>query len=150
MTFKSAFSPVCCLVGAACSLLAATPDDRLADETPSSAVSWICPDEPFNAGIGKTRFYRHAFTTRSGLVRATARWWIDDWGFVHMDGKKTPGSAKMVETPVDLTAALAKPGRHVLGVEGKNMAGSGGVCLSITLEYADGKSDMVFTSESWL
>ena len=122
----------------------------LADETPSSSVSWICPKEPFEAGIGKPRFYRHAFTTREGLARATGRWWIDDCGFVHMDGKRVSASAKMVETPVDMTAMLAKPGRHVLAVEGKNMAGSGGVCLSIPLEYADGKNDMVFTSESWL
>ena len=95
----------------------------LADEELSSSVKWICPDETFADGIGKMRFYRHAFETREGLVRATARWWIDDWGFVHLDGKKVPASAKMVETPVDLTAALAKPGRHVLAVEGKNMAG---------------------------
>ena len=128
----------------------ATPVDRLADETPSSAVSWICPNEPFNAGIGKTRFYRYAFMTRNGLVRATARWWIDDWGFVHVDGKKVPASAKMVETPVDLTAALANAGRHVLAVEGKNLAGTGGVCLSIVLEYADGKNETVYSSESWL
>ena len=98
-------------------LLAATPDDRLADETLSSSISWICPNEPFKAGIGQARFYRHAFTTRDGLMRATARWWIDDWGFVHLDGKKVPASTKMVETPVDLTAALAKPGRHVVAVE---------------------------------
>ena len=122
----------------------------LADEELSSSVKWICPDEAFPDGIGKQRFYRHAFETREGLVRATARWWIDDWGFVHLDGKKVPASAKMVETPVDLTAALAKPGRHVLAVEGKNMAGAGGVCLSIAIEYADGKKESIFTSESWL
>ena len=123
---------------------------ELADEELSSSVKWICPNEAFPDGIGKQRFYRHAFETREGLVRATGRWWIDDWGFVHVDGKKVPASAKMVETPVDLTAALAKPGRHVLAVEGMNMAGSGGVCLSIVLEYADGKNDTIFTSESWL
>ena len=95
MTFRSAILPICHLALAVCALHAA-PDDRIADETPCSAVSWICPNEPFDAGIGKTRFYRHAFNTRAGLVRATARWWIDDWGFVHVDGKKTPGSAKMV------------------------------------------------------
>ena len=150
MTFKSPLVHACCLVGAACSLFAAAPDDQLADETPASAVSWICPNEPFEAGIGKARFYRHAFTTRDGLVRATARWWIDDWGFVHVDGRKAPGTAKMVETPVDLTAALAKPGRHVLAVEGKNLASTGGVCLSITLEYADRKNETIFTSAKWL
>ena len=122
----------------------------LADEELSSSVKWICPNEAFPDGIGKQRFYRHAFETREGLVRATGRWWIDDWGFVHVDGKKVSASAKMVETPVDLTAALAKPGMHVLAVEGKNMAGTGGVCLSIVLEYADGKNDTIFTSESWL
>ena len=122
----------------------------LADEELSSSVKWICPDEAFPDGIGKLRVYRHAFTTREGLVRATARWWVDDWGFVHLDGKKLPASAKMVETPVDLTAELAKPGRHVLAVEGKNLAGRGGVCLSIAIEYADGKKEAIFTSESWL
>ena len=131
MTIRRAFAPVLHLILAACALHAAAPDDRLADETPRSAVSWICPNEPFDAGIGKTRFYRHAFPTRTGRGRAAARWWVDDWGCVHVDGKKTPGSAKMVETPVDLTAALAKPGRHVLAVEGKNLASTGGVCLSI-------------------
>lgn len=129
---------------------AAGANGDLADEELSSSVKWICPDEPFPEGIGKQRFYRHAFETREGLVRATARWWIDDWGFVHLDGKKVPASTKMVETPVDLTAALAKPGRHVLAVEGKNLASSGGVCLSIALEYADGKNEAVYTSESWL
>ena len=123
---------------------------ELADEELSSSVKWICPNEAFNEGIGKQRFYRHAFETREGLVRATGRWWIDDCGSVLVDGKKVPASAKMVETPVDLTASLAKPGRHVLAVEGKNMAGSGGVCLSVVLEYADGKNDTIFTSESWL
>ena len=122
----------------------------LADETLSSSVSWICPEEPFETAIGKSRFYRHAFTTREGLVRATGRWWIDDWGLVHVDGKSVAASAKTVETPVDLTAMLAKPGRHVLAVEGKNLSGAGGVCLSLALEYADGMSDTVFTSGSWL
>jgi len=123
---------------------------QLADEELSSSVKWICPNEAFTDGIGKQRFYRNAFETREGLVRATGRWWIDDCGSVHVDGKKVPASAKMVEKPVDLTDALAKPGRHVLAVEGKNMAGSGGVCLSVVLEYADGKNDTIFTSESWL
>ena len=122
----------------------------LADEIPSSSVSWVCPKEPFEAAVGKSRFYRHAFITHDGLVRATARWWIDDFGVVHVDGNKIPAAGKMVETPVDLTAALAKAGRHVLAVEGKNMVGSGGVCLSIALEYADGKNETVYTSESWL
>ena len=110
----------------------------LADEIPSSSVSWVCPKEPFEAAVGKSRFYRHAFITHDGLVRATARWWIDDWGLVHVDGNKIPAAKNTVETPVDLTAALAKAGRHVLAVEGKNMVGLGGVCLSIALEYACG------------
>ena len=122
----------------------------LADDVPSSSVSWICPNEPFEAAVSKSRFYRHAFTTRDGLLRATARWWIDDWGLVHVGGNKIPAAENTGETPVDLTAALAKAGRHVLAVEGKNMVGSGGVCLSIALEYADGKNETVYTSESWL
>ena len=136
---------------AACTLSAeSNSPDALADEFPSSAVSWICPNEPFEAGISKSRFYRHAFKTRDGLVRATARWWIDDCGFVHVDGKKISASSKMVERSVDLTSALREAGRHVLAIEGRNMAGAGGVCLSIVLEYADGKSDNVFSSEGWL
>ena len=150
MKSKSAVVMASSLALAACTPQAAAAADDIADETPTSAVSWICPNEPFTAGVGKMRFYRHAFTTRGGLVRATARWWIDDWGFVHVDGRKAPGTAKMVETPVDLTATLAKPGRHVLAVEGKNLAGTGGVCLSIDLEYADGKNETVYTSERWL
>ena len=36
----------------------------VADETPTSVVRWICPDEPFPDGIGEMRYYRKAFETR--------------------------------------------------------------------------------------
>ena len=141
------------LVLAACTLAAASATavaSDLADETFASSVRWICPDEPFETAIGKARYYRHAFVTRTGLVRATARWWIDDWGVVHVDGKRVPASAKSVEQLVDLTFALSNAGRHVLAVEGKNLAGTGGVCLSLVLEYADGSGDEIYTSRDWL
>ncbi|MBQ7189694.1 MAG: beta-galactosidase [Kiritimatiellae bacterium] len=119
-----------------------------ADESLASEVKWICPNEEFATAIGKTRYYRTSFETREGLVRATGRWWIDDVGSVFLDGHKIGGSVA-VENPVTLTAALKGRGRHVLAVEGRNLAGVGGVCLSIELQYADGKSDSVFTTAEW-
>ena len=123
--------------------------EESAEYLPPSEVKWICPDEPFPDGIGKTRYYRHAFETKPGLVKATARWWVDDWGHVFVDGKKLPQSAKCTDEDADLTALLAKPGRHVVAVEGRNLAGSGGVCLSIDLAYDGGRHESVHTDESW-
>ncbi len=144
------------LLFAACGMLAvsAAELDSLkteegADYLPPSAVKWICPDEPFPDGIGKMRCYRHEFETKPGLVKATARWWVDDTGHVFVDGKKMPYSAKSTDRAVDLTALLSKPGRHVVAAEGVNMAGSGGVCLSIDLAYDGGRHESVHTDESW-
>ncbi|MBR4170647.1 MAG: hypothetical protein IKR48_03245 [Kiritimatiellae bacterium] len=122
---------------------------ELADEAPSSVVQWICPDEPFPDGIKKTRYYRRVFQTREGLVKALARWWIDDVGSLYVDGGKVTGGAMSVDHPADLTATLKQPGRHVLAVEGRNLAGSGGVCLLLDLEYADGRHESVYTDKSW-
>ena len=122
---------------------------ELADESPASVVRWICPDEPFPDGIGKMRYYRRTFETREGLVRAEARWWIDDSGCVYVDGGKGMPSSSVIDVPKDLTAVLKCPGRHVLAVQGRNMAGSGGVCLSLVLRYADGHHETVYTDDSW-
>ncbi len=122
---------------------------ELADESPTSVVRWICPNEPFAAGIGKMRYYRKAFETRPGLVRAEAMWWIDDSGCVYVDGGKGIPSSMVVDEPKDLTGVLKRPGRHVLAVQGRNMAGSGGVCLSLVLTYADGRHEAVYTDDSW-
>ena len=135
------------LGGLSCLLPVGAAD--VADETPTSVVRWICPDEPFADGIGKMRYYRKAFETREGLVRAEARWWIDDSGCVYVDGGKGMPSSMMVDEPKDLTDALKRPGRHVLAVQGRNMAGSGGVCLSLVLRYADGHHETVYTDGSW-
>ena len=121
----------------------------LSDDLPTSVVMWICPDEPFAAGIGKSRYYRKTFETKDSLAKATARWWVDDTGSVFVDGEKLPHSAMMVDKAADLTALMKKPGRHVLSVEGKNLAGAGGVCVSIDLEYADGRHESVYTDGSW-
>ena len=140
------------LLAAACGALAAVQfavAEENADYLPPSEVKWICPDEPFPDGIGEMRYYRHAFETKPGLVKATARWWVDDWGHVFIDGMKLPQSAKCTDEEVDLTALLAKPGRHVVAVEGRNLAGSGGVCLSIDLDYGDGRHESVYTDGSW-
>ena len=120
-----------------------------ADDLPMSVVMWVCPDEPFAAGIGKTRHYRKSFETKEGLVKATARWWVDDTGSVFVDGAKMPQSAMTVNQPVDLTAFLKKSGRHVISVEGTNLAAAGGVCVSIDIEYADGRHESVYTDGSW-
>ena len=40
----------------------------VSDDLPTSAVRWVCPDEPFAAGIGKPRYYRKSFETKEGLV----------------------------------------------------------------------------------
>ena len=53
----------------ACAAAWAAVGAELADESPTSAVRWICPDEPFPDGIGKMRYYRRTFETREGLVR---------------------------------------------------------------------------------
>ena len=141
MVVSAVLAGMCCLlpVGAA----------DVADETPTSVVRWICPDEPFADGIGKMRYYRKAFETRPGLVQATARWWVDDSGCVYVDGGKGMPSSMVVDVPKDLTAVLKRPGRHVLAVQGRNMAGSGGVCLLLELEYADGRHECVYTDGSW-
>ena len=122
---------------------------ELADEAPSSVVRWICPDEPFPDGLKKTRYYRKAFETHERLVRASARWWIDDTGSLYVDGGKVAGGAMSVDHPADLTATLKQPGRHVLAVEGRNLAGSGGVCLLLDLEYTGGHRESVFTADDW-
>ena len=55
----------------------------------------------------------------------------------------------MVDRTVDLTAHLKKPGRHVISVEGTNLAAAGGLCVSLDLEYADGRHESVYTDGSW-
>ena len=140
------------LLAVACGALAAVQfavAEESADYLPPSVVKWICPDEPFPDGIGKMRYYRKAFETREGLVRATARWWVDDSGCVYVDGEKGMPSSMVIDEPKDLTAVLKRPGRHVLAVQGRNMAGSGGVCLLLELEYADGRCESVYTDGSW-
>ena len=141
---KFFFTLVC-----ACAAAMAAVGAELADESPASVVRWICPDEPFPEGIGMMRYYRRAFETREGLVRAEARWWIDDSGCVYVDGGKGMPSSMVVDEPKDLTYVLKRPGRHVLAVQGRNMAGSGGVCLSLVLRYADGSHETVYTDDSW-
>ena len=74
---------------------------------------------------------------------------MDDTGTVFVDGEKMPHSAMMVDKAADLAALLKKPGRHVLAIEGRNLAAAGGVCVSIDLEYADGRHDSVYTDGSW-
>ena len=66
---------------------------KVSDDLPTSLVMWVCPDEPFAAGIGKPRYYRKTFETKEGLVKATGRWWVDDTGSVSVDGEKMPHSA---------------------------------------------------------
>ena len=51
---------VSALLAGMCCLLPVGAAD-VADETPTSVVRWICPDEPFADGIGKMRYYRKAF-----------------------------------------------------------------------------------------
>lgn len=141
--------PSLVLAGSVCIVRAHVADDNMSDDLPMSVVMWICPDEPFAAGIGKPRHYRKAFETKEGLVKATARWWVDDTGSVFVDGTKMPQSAMMVDQSVDLTGHLKKPGRHVISIEGTNLAAAGGVCVSIDLEYADGRHESVYTDGSW-
>ncbi|MBR2837393.1 MAG: hypothetical protein IKE55_01275 [Kiritimatiellae bacterium] len=121
----------------------------VSDDLPASVVQWVCPDEPFANGLGKPRYFRKAFETKEGLVKASARWWVDDVGSVFVDGEKMPYSAMMVDQSADLTALLKKPGRHVMAIEGTNLATAGGVCVSIDLEYAGGRYESVYTDGSW-
>ena len=111
MAVAAALAEMCCLlpVGSAADM---------ADESPASVVRWICPDEPFPDGIGKMRYYRRVFETREGLVRAEARWWIDDSGCVYVDGGKGMPSSSVIDVPKDFTSVLKRPGRHVLAVQG--------------------------------
>ena len=73
--------PVAALVLAFATLTIGAAED-MSDDLPTSVVMWVCPDEPFAAGIGKLRHYRKAFETKDGLVKATGRWWVDDDGAV--------------------------------------------------------------------
>ena len=140
-----------CLMG--CLRLAAGQMENVSaevpDDLPKSVVQWVCPDEPFAAGIGKPRYFRKTFETKDGLIKATARWWVDDTGTVFVDGEKMPYAAMLVDKSADLTALLKKPGRHVLEIEGTNLAAAGGVCVSLDLEYGDGRHDSVYTDGSW-
>ena len=54
------------LLVCACAAVGAVVGAELADESPTSVVRWICPDEPFSDGIGKMRYYRRTFETREG------------------------------------------------------------------------------------
>ena len=101
-----------------CLAVSAAAGVELADESPASVVRWICPDEPFADGIGKMRYYRRTFETREGLVRAEARWWIDDAGCVYVDGGKGMPCSMVIDKPKDFTEVLKRPGRHVLGAAG--------------------------------
>lgn len=115
-----------------------------------SRVKWICPQEPFPQGIGKIRYYRHAFMVRAGLTNAVARWWCDDRGTLFVDGNKVPGGSQRINPGGNVTTLLRQPGRHVLAVQDENLAGKGGVCLSLELAYADGTVDHAYTSDAWL
>ena len=114
---------------------------------PESRVKWICPDEDFVRGIGKDRYYRTTVAVRAGLTNAVARWWFDDRGTLFVDGKAKRGPGK--GRPCALTQELGSPGRHVLAVCGRNLAGAGGICLSLELFYADGTHEPVYTSDGW-
>ena len=100
--------PVAALVSVLASLTGGATDGgglgetALSDDLPTSVVMWVCPDEPFAAGIGKLRHYRKTFETKEGLVKATGRWWVDDTGRVFVDG------AKMRSTTISRTAALRR------------------------------------------
>lgn len=114
-----------------------------------SRVKWIAPDEPFAEGVGKDRFYRRTFEVKAGLTNAVARWWFDDRGTLSVDGNPAPGGSCRMQAPADLTGRLKAPGWHVLAVRNANLAGRGGICLSLALAYADGTTDFVYTSGDW-
>lgn len=119
------------------------------DEIPDDEAAWICPDEPFADGLNKPRYYRRTFETRTGLVSATGRWWVDDTARFFLDGRPCSSAARTVDRPVDFTTALKTPGRHVLAIEGTNLAGTGGVCLALELVYADGTTNRVVSATDW-
>lgn len=117
-------------------------------ETTSSA-KWICFDEPFADGIGKSRFLRTEIGTRAGLTNAVARWWFDDNGALFVDGRRLSGHPRNLDG-FSVLDALKTPGRHVVGVEDINLATTGGAILALELAYADGSTEHVHTSpDSW-
>lgn len=116
------------------------------DEPLPGEAEWICPDESFDAGVGRPRFYRCPFDVAVGLVGATVRWWVDDVGRMWLDGLEIGRVGRTIEPAADFTERLKAPGRHVLAIEAVNMAGAGGVCLALELVYADGSTNRVVTS----
>lgn len=123
----------------------AEPESQFFDEPLPGEAEWICPDEPFAAGVGRPRFYRRSFDVADGLVSATARWWVDDTGRLWIDGKGCGRIGRTIEPAADFTERLKSPGRHVLAIEAVNMAGAGGVCLALELAYANGTTNRVVT-----
>lgn len=123
--------------------------DAKVDE-PELSVKWICPQETFTEGMGKSRYYRYVFNVLPGLEKATARWWLDDVGEIFIDGQPASGNrGSCIDDSVDFTAKLVTPGRHCLAVRNTNFAGKGGVCFALELKYADGSTAHVHTDGSW-
>lgn len=118
-------------------------------EEPVSRTKWVCPDEPFREGMDKDRFYRTEFDVRPGLTNAAAFWWFDDKGALFADGKEISRNNRSLPNPGDLTAALQRPGRHVIAIRNRNLSGVGGVCFVLVLSYADGPVERVRTTDAW-
>lgn len=131
-----------CLVGACLVVLLSV----CASEDFVSATKWIMADELTDEGLDKDRYFRSAINIREGLVRATCEWWFDDQGDLVIDGRRQGGS---VGKMVDVTDAISDAGRHVFAVRNRNLAGKGGVCLAVRMEYSDGNIMYFHTDDTW-
>lgn len=117
---------------------------------PTTSVKWICPPETFRDGTGKVRYYRRAFSVKPGLRRALLRWWLDDGGELYLDGSPVSGRKNSrIADALDVTEALCAPVLHCLAAHNVNLAGKGGICVALSLEYADGSSENVKTDCDW-
>lgn len=116
-----------------------------------SEARWICYPEVFSDGIGKPRYFRKEFDVMGGLKSARLHFWLDDTGHVTVSDSKVRFSRKMNQNVegFDMTGVFSSPGRHVLAVEGTNLAATGGIIMKLDLVYEDGVREQVFTDTSW-
>lgn len=136
--------------GLACAVVAAlvmAPSGAAAEEDIVSSVKWVTAPEPFAQGVGKARCFRAEAQVGEGLKSAVAHWWFDDSGALWVDGRRL--SQDNSGKGVDLTAAFAAPGRHLVAVRATNLAGVGGVCLAVHFTYIDGRVEVFHTSSDW-
>ncbi len=129
------------------------------DTVPVNWGTWIWDPESKStehAAVG-SRFFRHVFDVRAGrdVDQATlfvacdnnVTIWINDQLVGTQRGWNPSGRLVGIED-------LLKPGRNVIAVHGRNMPAPvdknpAGLLLSLRIEFADGKSESIRSSQDW-